>query len=38
LIYDFVDFSIPPIKRQYRDRRNFVYRPEEIDVTKLERK
>lgn len=34
-IFDFVDFSIPPIKTQYRDRRNFVYRPEDIKVTKL---
>lgn len=35
LIYDFVDFSIPPIKNQYRDRRNFLYRPDDIEVTKL---
>jgi superfamily II DNA or RNA helicase len=35
IIYDFVDFSIPPIKAQYRDRRNFLYRPSDIDVTKL---
>jgi superfamily II DNA or RNA helicase len=35
LVYDFVDFSIPPIKSQYRDRKNFIYRPEEIEVTKL---
>lgn len=35
LIYDFVDFAIPPIKSQYRDRKNFVYRPEDISVTKV---
>ena len=36
-IIDVVDFAIPPIKTQYRDRRNFVYRPEDIKVTKLKK-
>lgn len=34
-IYDFVDYSIPPIKQQYRDRKIEVYRREDIEVTKL---
>lgn len=37
VIYDFVDYAIPPIKTQFRERRNFVYRPEEIEVEKLSR-
>lgn len=36
IIVDFVDFSIRPIKQQYRDRKNFLYRPEEIEVEKID--
>ncbi len=34
-IFDFVDYTIEPIKQQYLDRRRQVYRPEGLKVSKI---